>query len=200
MALQNNLVDTKTGFDENKLNYSSSSYSSSLTGSNHSFEAFIRDNVNEIASLNIVCTRPKELTRESLKKLRLRLDREGYTLQQLNTAISELTNEEMTADIISLIRRYGIGSELISHEERIKRAVDKLRRAHSFTQQEKSWLSRIEKYLIEESVLNVDVFNEDMRFRNAGGFDRINKAFQGNLKEVIMELNEYLYDDGGHVA
>ncbi len=165
-----------------------------------SFAAFIRDNVNEIASLNIVCTRPKELTRESLKKLRLRLDREGYTLQQLNTAISELTNEEMTADIISLIRRYGIGSELISHEERIKRAVDKLRRAHSFTQQEKSWLSRIEKYLIEESVLNVDVFNEDMRFRNAGGFDRINKAFQGNLKEVIMELNEYLYDDGGHVA
>ena len=165
-----------------------------------SFAAFIRDNVNEIASLNIVCTRPKELTRESLKKLRLRLDREGYTLQQLNTAVSELTNEEMAADIISLIRRYGIGSELVSHEERIRKAVDKLKRNHNFTQGEKTWLTRIEKYLLEESILNIDVFDEDSRFRSKGGFDRINKAFRGSLQEVIQELNEYLYDDGGHVA
>lgn len=33
----------------------------------------------------------------------------------MNTAIYELTNEEIMADIISLIRRYAIGSTLISH-------------------------------------------------------------------------------------
>lgn len=63
-----------------------------------------------------------------MKDLRLTLDREGFTTQQLNTAISELTNEEMAADIISLIRRYAIGSTLISHEARIRRAVDKLKK------------------------------------------------------------------------
>ena len=36
----------------------------------------------------------------------------------------------MAADIISIIRRYAIGSALISHEERIKKAVDKLRKAN----------------------------------------------------------------------
>ena len=87
------------------------------------FAEFVRRNRNEIAALNIICTCPRELTRESLKGLRLTLDREGFTVQQLNTALSELTNEEMAADIISLIRRYAIGSALVSHEARIRRAV-----------------------------------------------------------------------------
>src|SRR5699024_279864 len=68
-------------------------------------------------------------TRASLKDLRLTLDREGFTTQKLNTAVSELTNEEMAADIISLIRRYAIGSTLISHEASILRAVDKIIKA-----------------------------------------------------------------------
>jgi len=164
------------------------------------FAHYVKTNINEIAALKIVCTKPKELTRDSLKNLRLLLDREGFTTQQLNTAISQLTNEEITADIISLIRRYAIGSSLISHEARIRRAVDKLRKAHDFSKQELNWISRMEKYLLEESVLNVTVFNEDVRFRDQGGFDRINKIFQNKLESIVYELNEYLYDDGGRTA
>ena len=79
------------------------------------FADYVKTHLNEVAALNIICTRPKELTRASLKDLRLTLDREGFTTQQLNTAISELTNEEMAADIISLIRRYAIGSTPVSY-------------------------------------------------------------------------------------
>ena len=164
------------------------------------FAEYIKTNMNEIAALKLVCTRPGELTRESLKSLRLTLDREGFTTQQLNTAISELTNEEIAADIISLIRRYAIGSTLISHEARIRRAVDKLKKAHSFSKQELNWIGRMEKYLMEESMLNVSVFDEDGRFRAQGGFAKIDKVFQNRLKNVVLELNEYLYDDGGHTA
>ncbi len=164
------------------------------------FADYVKTNLNEITALNIVCTRPRELTRQSLRDLRLTLDREGFTTQQLNTAISELTNEEMAADIIGLIRRYAIGSTLISHEARIRRAVDKLKKAHRFTQQELTWIGRMEKYLLEESVLNVSVFEEDSRFKSAGRFTKINKVFQGQLENVVLELNEYLYDDGGRIA
>lgn len=164
------------------------------------FSEYVNTHLNEIAALNIVCTRPKDLTREALKALRLTLDREGFTTQQLNTAISELTNEEIAADIISLIRRYAIGSSLISHEARIRRAVDKLRKAHSFSKQELSWIGRMEKYLMEESVLNIKVFDEDSRFKSYGGFEKINKVFQNKLESIVLELNEYLYDDGGRVA
>lgn len=164
------------------------------------FAAFVKNNLNEIAALKIVCTRPKELTRESLKSLRLTLDREGFTTQQLNTAIAQLTNEEIAADIISLIRRYAIGAALMSHEARIHQAVDKLKKAHHFSRQELSWITRMEKYLIEESVLNVAVFEEDSRFKAKGGFVKIDKVFQNQLESVVRELNEYLYDDGGRSA
>lgn len=161
------------------------------------FSAFIHTHINEIAALNVICTRPKDLTRESLKSLKLALDREGFTQQQLNTAISQITNEEMAADIISIIRRYAIGSALISHEERIKKAVDKLRKAHKFSKLEDNWIKRMEDYLMNESVLNIQVFDEDSRFRSQGGFSRINKVFSNNLESIILELNTYLYDDGG---
>lgn len=164
------------------------------------FADYVKTHLNEIAALNIVCTRPKELTRESLKDLRLTLDREGFTTQQLNTAISELTNEELAADIISLIRRYAIGSTLISHEARIRRAVDKLKKAHKFTAIEQKWIGRIEKYLMEESVLNVGSFDEDSRFKSEGGFKKIDRIFQNQLESIVLELNEYLYDDGGRIA
>lgn len=164
------------------------------------FAEYVKTHLNEVAALNIVCTRPKELTRQSLKDLRLTLDREGFTTQQLNTAVSELTNEKMAADIISLIRRYAIGSTLISHEARIRRAVGKLKKAHKFTAIEQKWIGRMEKYLLEESVLNVSVFDEDSRFKNAGGFKKIDRIFQNRLENIVMELNEYLYDDGGRSA
>lgn len=135
-----------------------------------------------------------------MKSLMLTLDREGYTTQQLNTAISQLTNEEMAADIISLIRRYAIGSVLISHEARIRKAVDRLRKAHSFTMQEQNWIKRMEDYLLNESVLNITVFDEDSRFKSQGGFTKINKIFSDKLESVVLELNEYLYDDGGRTA
>lgn len=164
------------------------------------FADYIKANLNQIAALNIVCTRPKELTRDGLHSLRLTLDREGFTTQQLNTAISQMTNEEIAADIIGLIRRYAIGSTLISHEARIRRAVDRLKKAHKFSKQELNWITRMEKYLMEESVLNVNVFDEDGRFKAQGGFAKINKVFGNKLESVILELNEYLYDDGGEIA
>lgn len=165
-----------------------------------SFEDFVKNNVNEIAALNIICTRPKELTRETLKSLRLALAKNGFTTQQLNTAVSEITSEEITADIISLVRRYAIGSPLVSHQARIRRAVDKLKKAHNFSRVELNWLSRIESYLLNESVMNVKVFDEDERFKTNGGYKRLNQIFRNNLEGIITELNEYLYDDGGRTA
>lgn len=164
------------------------------------FEDFVKNNVNEIAALNIICTRPKELTRETLKSLRIALAQNGFTTQQLNTAVSEITSEEITADIISFVRRYAIGSPLVSHQARIRRAVDKLKKAHNFSRVELNWLNRIENYLLNESVMNVKVFDEDERFKTNGGYKRLNQVFRNNLEGIITELNEYLYDDGGRTA
>lgn len=49
-------------------------------------------------------------------------------------------------------------------------------------------------------VMNIKVFDEDSRFASYGGFKKVNKVFQNNLESIVLELNEYLYDDGGNVA
>lgn len=131
--------------------------------------------------MEIVCTRPADLTLADLRSLSMTLDANGYNSIQLNTAIKQLTKEECAADIITLIRRYTIGSNLISHEERIHNAIKKLCKAHDFTAGEKKWIERIEKYLINESVLNEQTFDEYMAWRNQGGFNKLNKIFSGAL-------------------
>lgn len=163
------------------------------------FKIFIKENAEKIEALKLVCTRPSELTRSSLKSLRIELDSNGFTETQLNSAWKETTNEEITADIISFIRSQSIGSKLLSHEERIKRAVEKLKSVHSFSKMEQDWLGRIEKFLLTETVLNKETFNLGA-FRDFGGFKQIDKLFKNKLNDYIVELNNYLYDDGGKVA
>lgn len=163
------------------------------------FETFITTHINEIAALHIVCTRPQSLTRADLKSLRMELDAKGFTATKLNTAINETTNADIVADIISIVRRYALGTELMSHEERIRRAVTKLKKAHNFSKLELDWLKRIESYLMKEDVLDRSSFDTGA-FRTQGGFERINKCFRNELETIITELNTYLYEDGGNIA
>lgn len=164
------------------------------------FADFVRNNRNEIAALNIVCTRPKDLSRADLQSLRLQLEREGFTAERLNAAISKMTNAEIAADIISLIRRYAVGAALLNQSDKISGAVKRLKAAHNFSAAEIRWLDRIEKYLLNESLINRAAFDEATAFKAQGGFTRIDKVFRGNLANVINELNDYLYDDGGGAA
>lgn len=163
------------------------------------FREFINNNINAIAALRTVCTRPSELTREALKSLKLELDRHDFTEKQLNSAWNEMTNQDIVADIIAFIRQQALGSALVGHEQRVKHAFAKLRMNHEFNKTQLEWLKRIEKVLLEESVLDEQIF-EVGAFKNAGGFTIIDRRFGGKLREIMTELNEYLYDDGGSVA
>lgn len=164
-----------------------------------SFREFIHNNLNNIAALKTVCTKPAELTHKDLKSLLLELDRHDFTEKQLNSAWNDMTNQDIAADIIAFIRQQAIGSTLISHEQRVKHAFAKLRLNHDFNKNQLDWLKRIEKVLLEESVLDEQIF-EVGAFRNAGGFSNINRRFGGKLHDIITEINEYMYEDGGTVA
>lgn len=165
-----------------------------------SFTAYLKENMNEIMALKLICTKPSDLKREDLKKLRLTLDAKGFSETHLNTALNQMTNREITADIISLIRQCVLGSARISHEERIKKAMEKLKSNHYFDAKELSFLKSIEAYLRQECIINTETFNTDLKFKKQGGFKRINKIFGEKLEDIIKEINQYLYDDGGKSA
>lgn len=158
------------------------------------FKTFVIDNLNRIPALALVCQRPRELTRQGLRELKMALDEQGFTETKLRTAWREWTNEDIAADIISFIRRQALGDPLISHEERIKQAMKKIYSLKTWTKMQKQWLERIEKQLIAETVFDRDDFNKGA-FLTHGGFDRINKIFEGQLNTVLDEINGALYPE-----
>jgi type I restriction enzyme R subunit len=157
------------------------------------FKDFINNNMNEIAALNIVATRPRELTRESLKELKLILDRNNFSETMLQTAWKQMTNEDIAADIISFIRQQSLGDALISKDERIHNAIEKTKKAHpELNNVQQNWLDKIESYLKKETVLNRQSFEAEA-FKNRGGYNAINKAFGEKLDNFIEEINNYMY-------
>lgn len=159
------------------------------------FAQFIQDNMNQIPALMIVCQRPTELTREELKKLLLELDQKGFTEKNLQAAWRDVKNEDIAADIIAFIRQQALGDPLVSHEDRIKNAMKKVFQMKAWPPVQKQWLERIEKQLIQESVLHPDPEKafEYEPFRSRGGFKQLNKIFNGQLAEIVKEINHNLY-------
>ncbi len=158
------------------------------------FGRFIRDNLNKIPALEIVCQRPQELTRETLKSLRLELNSHGFTEINLNTAHNTVKNEDIAADIISFIRQQAIGSVLLDHDERIKNAMKKVKKLQKWKPHQLKWLDRIEKQLLKEYIIDKESF-ESGAFKSNGGYAKINKHLDGKLDEIIVVLNDNLYED-----
>lgn len=163
------------------------------------FSAFVKENVEKIATLQVIRDNPQELTRTALKSLELELDRHNFTQKQLNTAWKDWKNEDIEADIISFIRHSILNSQLIPHNKRIYTAVEKLRNSHDFNKMQKDWLIRIEENLMTETIIDRETF-EMGAFKTAGGYNRVNKIFGGELDSYLNELNSYLYDDKGITA
>ncbi len=157
------------------------------------FREFIDTHKNEIMALNIIATRPKELTRESLKELKMILDSHNFKEEWLKTAWKGMTNKDIAADIISFIRQKSLGDVLISKEDRIRNAIEKTKTAHpELTKIQLNWLDRIQAYLMQEVILNEQSF-EAPQFKIKGGYQAINKAFDNKLNIFIDEINDYMY-------
>ena len=104
-----------------------------------------------------------------------------------------MTNEEITADIISFIRQKSLGDALISKEERIHTAIIKTKKAHpELSKVQLNWLDRMEAYLLKEVVLNRESFDAP-QFKIKGGYPAVDKAFGNKLEAFIDEINNYMY-------
>lgn len=157
------------------------------------FKQFIMNNMNKIEALTIVCQRPKLLTRKALRSLQLELERNSFTEKMLNSAWRQMTNEDITADIIGFIRQQALGDALLSHDERIKRAVAKVKLNHpDLNAIQIKWLDRIQTQILNENILNRETFESDA-FKNSGGFKKVNAAFGNKLDLIIDEINDALY-------
>lgn len=159
------------------------------------FKAFLRDNLNQIPALIVVTQRPRDLTRAQLKEIRLLLDAAGYSETTLQVAWREMTNEDIAANIIGFIRQAALGDALVSYEQRVDRAIAKILASRAWTPPQRKWLERIAKQLKVETIVDREALDKGEFKTQGGGFTRINKIFDGQLSEILTEINDSLWQE-----
>jgi len=138
-----------------------------------SFHQFIHQRLNQSVALGVVVNRPRDLTREQLREVRLLLDQNGYSEASLSTAWREQTNQEIAASIVGYIRQAALGEALIPFDQRVAHAMQRIYQSHSWTPVQRRWLDRLAQQLVHEVVVDRPVVQRN--FEHDGGAPRLDK-------------------------
>lgn len=158
------------------------------------FAKLVREHGNELPALLVVTQRPRELTREQLKSLRLALDRAGYPEAHLRSAWRDRTNQDIAASIIGYVRQAALGDPLVPYEERVAGALKRVLASRPWTAPQRQWLERIGKQLRQEIVLDRASIDADgSPFVAHGGFARMDKVFEGRLETILGDLADEVW-------
>ena len=156
-----------------------------------SFVHFVREQINQSAALAVVVNRPKDLTREQLKEVRMLLDGQGYSEANLKAAWRSKSNQDIAASIMGYIRQAALGEALLPFETRVANAMQNIYAKQAWTPIQRKWLDRIAKQLTHELVLDNGFVTT--AFANDGGATRLDKILDGQLGQVISDLSASLW-------
>jgi type I restriction enzyme R subunit len=156
------------------------------------FTTFVRANLNTIAALTVVVQRPRELTRQQLRELRLELDRLQFSETNLRQAWKQTKNEDIAASIIGFVRQAALKELLMPYERRVDRALAAILKSRAWTDPQRKWLERIGEQLKKEIVVDRQALDEEP-FQQHGGFNRLNKQFNGELGYILSRISEELW-------
>ncbi|WP_343618658.1 type I restriction-modification system endonuclease [Ralstonia sp.] len=156
-----------------------------------SFTHFIREQLNQSVALAVVVQRPKDLTREQLKEVRLLLDEHGYSEAKLQSAWRNRTNHEIAASIVGYIRQAALGEALLPFEQRVAKAMEGIYSLVAWTPMQRKWLERLAKQLTHEVVIDPAFVNR--AFSGDGGAKQLDKILGGQLDHVLVQLAQSLW-------
>jgi type I restriction enzyme R subunit len=156
-----------------------------------SFNHFIKQQLNQNAALALVVNRPRDLTREQLKEVKLLLDGAGYSEAKLQTAVRNQTNQDIAASIIGHIRRAAIGEPLVPFDQRVAQAMQRIYQNHDWSSAQRKWLGRLAKQLVHEVIIDKEFVNQ--RFSEHGGAKQLDKVLGNQLDTVLDELGNAIW-------
>jgi type I restriction enzyme R subunit len=155
------------------------------------FEKFVKENEQQIEALEILLKRPKAFDTGHLKALKVILASQPDDLVDKFTEknLRRAYNKEL-ADIISIIRHAATGSELLTIEQRVNKALMKVKAGRAFTEEQEKWLDLIRRHLIENLLMEKeDVDYLPIFTREGASWGKLNTVFYGGLETIIHEIN-----------
>ncbi len=163
------------------------------------FKSFINSGSNTIPALITVVTRPQELTRKELRELAYALEQAGFTETNLSAAWKKTTNQEMAATIIGYIRQAALGDPLIPFAERVDHALQTMLASRSWTNPQREWLKKLAAQTKTNRLVDREALDDpNLLFRrDGGGFNRLNRIFDGRLQQVLTHFNDSIWKQQG---
>ncbi len=158
-----------------------------------SFRAYLLDNLNALPALVLVTQRPRDLTREALRDLKLALDGAGYGEVALRSAYAAETNAEIAASIMGFIRRAAIGDALVPYAQRVDRALATILAGRTWTPVQRQWLDRIARQIKADDLVDRAALDQGL-FASHGGFARLDKIFDGRLQDLLGDLCDAIWE------
>jgi type I restriction enzyme R subunit len=79
---------------------------------------------------------------------------------------------------------------LLTAEERVNTAFERVAKGQQFTREQQQWLDRVRAHLVENLSIDKDDFDTFPIFERAGGWSRAAKVFSDQLSLLIERFNE----------
>jgi type I restriction enzyme, R subunit len=158
------------------------------------FASFVREHQNRIQAISILLSSPRDWGAAPLSELRQALTQapEHFTEANLQRAF-HAAHHKALSDIISMVKRAAIEtSPLLTAEERVNQAVDRVVAGRTLNEAQSKWIGHIRQHLIANLSIERDDFEAIPVLSDHGGWRRANRVFEGELTELIKELNEEL--------
>ncbi len=173
---------------------SSESYVSEVKPEDYlaAFARFVRENPSKIEAIQILLGRPKDWGTDALTELRLKLRTapDHFTVDRLQQAHKAQYNKDLV-DIISMVKHAAREEEsLLTAEERVGRAFDRIAAGRTFTPAQSAWLDRIREHMTVNLSIDQGDFDVTPVLSRPGGWGAANRDFDGKLPNLLRTLNE----------
>ncbi len=158
------------------------------------FASFVHEQQEQVQAISILLSRPTDWGAAPLTELRETLTKapEHFTEANLQRAF-HAAHHKALADIISMVKRAAVDtSPLLTAEERVNQAVDRVVAGRTLTEAQAKWIEYIRQHLVANLSIERDDFEAIPVLSDHGGWGRANRVFEGQLAELIHDLNEEL--------
>lgn len=158
------------------------------------FAAFVREHANDVQALEILLSRPQGWGAEALGELRRVLSQapEHFTEANLQRAF-QVTAHKALVDIISMVKHAALAaSPLLTAEERVNTAMQRVVAGRSLTEEQARWMEYIRQHLVTNLSIEREDFDLVPVLSDRGGWGRAQRVFDGQLTVLIVALNKEL--------
>ncbi len=154
-----------------------------------SFERFVKDNPEHITAIEILLSRPKNWSADTLEDLRRKLKVNDFDEKDLQKAYGQVYKKPL-ADIISMIKHAAdFQVPILTAEERVNLVMERITEEKVFTEEQRNWLSYIREHLIKNLAISREDFEALPVFERHGGLGKAQKVFGDKLEGLIQDIN-----------